>query len=109
MPVELPAPIANYIDAENRHDAEAMALCFSEDATVRDEGRTIRGLEAIKQWKAETAKKYRHTMEPLACKPQGDEIVVTSRLAGNFPGSPIELEFVFTLENEKISSLDILS
>jgi hypothetical protein len=107
--VELPAPIAAYIDAENRHDIETLALCFAENATLRDEGRTIQGLEAIKQWKAETAKKYRHTMEPLACKPEGDEIVVTNRLAGNFPGSPIELEFVFTLENEKISSLDILS
>jgi hypothetical protein len=107
--VELPGPIAAYIDAENRHDAEALALCFAENATVRDEGRTIQGLEAIKQWKAETTKKYRHTMEPLACKPEGDEIAVTNRLSGNFPGSPIELEFVFTLENEKISSLDILS
>jgi hypothetical protein len=60
MPVELPAPIAAYIDAENRHDIGALALCFSENATVRDEGRTIQGLAAIKQWKAETAKKYRH-------------------------------------------------
>jgi hypothetical protein len=109
MPVELPAPIAAYIDAENSHDIEALALCFSENGTVRDEGRTIQGLAAIKHWKAETAKKYRHTMEPLACKPGGDKIAVTNRLAGNFPGSPIELEFVFTLENEKISSLDIFS
>ena len=109
MPVELPAPIARYIDAENSHDVEAVAPCFSENATVRDEGRTIQGLEAIKQWKAETTEKYRPTMEPLACKAQGDKIVVTNRLAGNFPGSPIELGFVFTLQNEKISSLEILS
>jgi hypothetical protein len=109
MPLELPTPIVSYIDAENRHDIEAVAVCFSENATVRDEERTIRGLAAIKQWKAETTKKYRHTMEPLAAKPQGNKFVVTNRLAGNFPGSPIELEFVFTLENEKISSLDILS
>lgn len=109
MPVELPAPITAYIDAENRHDVEAVALCFAEDATVRDEGRTIEGLAAIRQWKAETAKKYRHTIEPLACKREDDRTVVTNRLVGNVPGSPIELEFVFTLENEKISSLDILS
>jgi hypothetical protein len=32
---------------------------------VRDEGRTIKGLAAIKQWKAETKKKYQHTVEPL--------------------------------------------
>jgi hypothetical protein len=109
MPAELPAPIAYYIDAENRHDIEALALCFAENATVRDEERTIQGVEAIKQWKAETTKKYRHTMEPLAARREGDKIVVTNRLTGNFPGNPIELEFVFTLESEKISSLEILS
>ena len=35
--------------------------------------------------------------------------IVTNRLTGNFPGSPIELEFVFTLEGDKIVSLKILS
>ena len=35
--------------------------------------------------------------------------IVTNRLTGNFPGSPIELEFVFTLVGDKIVSLEILS
>jgi len=35
--------------------------------------------------------------------------IVTNRLTGNFPGSPIELEFVFTLDGDKIKSLEILS
>jgi hypothetical protein len=32
-----------------------------------------------------------------------------SLLAGNFPGSPIELDFVFTLDGDKITSLEIRS
>jgi len=64
MPVDLPTPIAIYIDAENRGDTEALAKCFAEDAVVRDEGETIEGLAAIKRWKAETKKKYQHTIEP---------------------------------------------
>ena len=105
----LPTPIAVYIAAENRGDAEALAQCFAEDAVVRDEGKTIEGLAAIKQWKAETKKKYQHTIEPLTSTQQDDKIIVTNRLTGNFPGSPIELEFVFTLEGDKIASLEIRS
>jgi hypothetical protein len=76
---------------------------------VRDEGKTIEGLVAIKQWKAETKKKYQHTIEPLASTQQDDKTIVANRLTGNFPGSPIELEFVFTLDGNKIASLEIRS
>jgi hypothetical protein len=109
MSVDLPTPIAIYIAAENRGDVEALAQCFSEDAVVRDEDRTIQGLAAIKQWKAETREKYQHTIEPLASAQKDGKTIVTNRLTGNFPGSPIELEFVFTLDGNKIVSLDILS
>jgi hypothetical protein len=109
VPVDLPAPIALYIAAENRGDAEALAQCFGENAVVRDENQTIEGLAAIKEWKAETQKKYQHTVEPLASVQKEGKTIVTNRLTGNFPGSPIELEFVFTLEGDKIASLEILS
>jgi ketosteroid isomerase-like protein len=105
----LPTPIAIYIDAENRGDTEALAQCFAEDAVVRDEGKTIEGLADIKQWKAETKKKYQHTVEPLALVQKDGKTIVTNRLTGNFPGSPIDLEFVFTLDGNKIASLDIHS
>ena len=109
MIANLPTPIAIYIDAENRGDVEALAQCFAEDAVVRDEGRTIEGLLAIKEWKAETKKKYQHTIEPLASARKDSKTIVTNRLTGNFPGSPIELEFVFTLDGDKIVSLEIRS
>ena len=109
MSVDLPTPIAIYIAAENRGDTEALAQCFAEDAVVRDEGQTIEGLAAIKQWKAETKEKYQHTIEPLAFVQEDGKTVVTNRLTGNFPGSPIELEFVFTLHRNKIAALDIRS
>src|SRR6202165_3725254 len=109
MSIDLPTPIALYIAAENRGDTEAMTQCFAEDAVVRDEGKTIKGLAAIKQWKAETRKKYQHKIEPLASVQRDGRIIVTSRLTGNFPGSPIDLEFAFTLDGNKIRSLDIHS
>ena len=109
MAVDLPPPIAIYVDAENSGDIEAMAQCFAPDAIVQDEGKTIKGLNEIKQWKAETKRKYQHTIEPLAYTQEDDKTIVTNRLTGNFPGSPIELEFVFTLDRDKIVSLEIRS
>ncbi len=84
-----------------------MARCFADHAVVRDEGRTIEGLTAIKQWKSETNKKYQHTVEPLACVREDGKTVVTNRVAGNFPGSPIHLELVVGLGGNKIASQEI--
>ena len=107
MSLNLPEPIAAYFADANRHEMDALAQCFADDAVVRDEGRTIRGLPAIKEWKAETKKKYQHTVEPLASVERDGKIDVTVRVAGKFPGSPIDLQFVFTLEGGKISVLEI--
>jgi hypothetical protein len=107
MDVELPAPIAIYFAAANQGHTEIAAHCFAGNAVVRDEGQTIEGLVAIKQWQAETRKKYQHTVEPLAFAQEDRKIIVTNRLTGNFPGSPIELEFAFALNEDKIASLEI--
>jgi hypothetical protein len=109
MSVDLPTPIAIYVAAENRGDPEALAQCFAEQAVVRDEGQTIEGLAAIQQWNTETRRKYQHTLEPLASAQKDDRTIVTNRLTGNFPGSPIELQFIFRLEGNKIASLEIRS
>ena len=105
----LPTPIAIYVSAGNSGDVEALNRCFAEDSVVQDEGQTMQGLAAIKQWMAETRRKYQHTIEPLAFHEQGAKTIVTNRLTGNFPGSPIELEFIFTLDADKIRLLEIRS
>lgn len=105
----LPKPITFYISAENSGDTSLFDECFAVDAMVRDESETHRGLAAIKAWKAETKKKYQHTVEPLRIAERDGKFVLTNRLTGNFPGSPIELDFVFSLTGDKIVSLEILS
>ena len=79
-----------------------MVSCVASDARVFDEGRTYQGLAAIKAWKAETKAKFHHTMEPLGAQERDGKIVVKSRLTGDFPGSPITLDFAFELEGDKI-------
>jgi hypothetical protein len=105
----LPKPIALYIAAENSGDGNLFDQCFAESAVVRDENETHKGLAEIKEWKSETKRKYQHTVEPLSMIEKAGSTIVTNRLTGNFPGSPIELEFVFTLKDDKIFSLEILS
>jgi hypothetical protein len=47
-------------------------------------------------------------LKPFASEEKGDTTVVTSRLVGNFPRSPINLRFFFRLECGKIASLEIV-
>jgi hypothetical protein len=105
----LPKPIALYIQAENSGDVSLLDRCFVQDTVVRDENATHSGLAAIKKWKAETKKKYQHTVDPLSFSEKDGRFIVTNKLTGNFPGSPIELDFVFTIRGDKIVSLEILS
>ena len=107
MALKLPKPVELYFAADNSNDPNGLDLCLAADATVRDEGRTHAGLTAIKRWKAETKKKYNHTIEPLEAEERGGRVAVKGRVSGNFPGSPVILEFVFQVSDGKITALEI--
>ena len=107
MTIYLSWPIAAYFAAVRR-DSVAIARCFTEYAVVKDEGHTYTGLSAIKQWKADASAKYDYTSEPFASEERDGKTIVTSRLAGNFPGSPVNLRFFFKLEGGKIAALEII-
>jgi hypothetical protein len=109
MSVHLPKAIELFMSSENAHDADALAECFAPDATVRDEGRTRAGLTEIAAWRRETTEKYHHTVEPAAVAERDGKTIVATKLSGDFPGSPIKLDFVFQLKDGKISSLEIQS
>ena len=105
-PQPVPPPIARYFAADTG-DARAVARCFLEDAVVVDEQRTHHGRAAIMQWKADATAKYQYTSEPLSLETSGQETVVTARVAGNFPGSPVTLRYHFTLRGDTIARLEI--
>jgi hypothetical protein len=107
MSIHLPLPVDLYVKAENSGDVEALSECFASDATVRDESRTYEGLAAIKEWKAETKKKYNHRVAPLEIAHRDGKTVLKAKLSGNFPGSPVTLEFSFVIEDGKIALLEI--
>jgi SnoaL-like domain len=107
MSIKLPAPLESYFASENAHDTSTIEECFATIATVRDEGRIIKGVAEIKAWRIETGDKYHHSVEPLAVSTRNEKVVVTGRVSGNFPGSPITLDYIFETEGGKIVSLEI--
>ena len=107
MAITLPSAIATYFEADRNGDAAAVANCFTAEAIVRDEGHTYTGRDAIGEWKARSGKKYSYTAEPFAIASDGDRTVVTSHLVGNFPGSPVDLRYLFTITPKGVSALEI--
>jgi hypothetical protein len=105
-PIHLPPPIAAYFAADTS-DVTVVARCFTESAIVIDERREHRGKPAIARWRAEALAKYHYTSEPLAVDVAGPEVTVTARVTGDFPGSPVTLQYRFTLEGASIARLEI--
>lgn len=106
MPVSLPKPIADYFAAD-AGDWTAVAMCFTADAVVIDEKQTHRGREAIARWKTDASAKYQYVSVPVAIDEQADRIIVTAHLTGDFPGSPVDLRYAFTLAEHEIARLEI--
>ena len=108
MPIDLPKAIADYFTADKDKRAEIVSQCFTEGATVKDEGNTYSGREAIRRWKTNSSTKYTYTVEPFSIAAEGGKTVVTSHVAGNFPGSPVDLRYFFVLKGDKITELEII-
>ena len=107
MTEALPRPLAAYFAAATHYDIEAMLVAFAEDAIVKDEGQTMRGRAAIRAWLEETRRKYQPSLTVVDVNDTHGTIAVATKVAGNFPGSPIQLDFTFRLAGEKIASLEI--
>ena len=107
MALNVPGPVAAYLAAEEAKDADALSRCFTEDGTVHDERQHYHGRDSIRQWKQEADAKYRYVLQTINVQAHGDMVTVHARLTGEFPGSPVELDHIFKLSNDKIASLEI--
>ena len=106
MPLE--TTISRFIEASNARNLDAAVACFDADAVVEDEGETHRGLAAVRAWKKATEDRFRYTIEPTGVERRSEsETVVIATLAGDFPGSPVELKYEFTLRDDAIEALRI--
>jgi ketosteroid isomerase-like protein len=107
MPIELKPPLSTYFEAANAHDAAAVAALFGEDALVHDENADHRGRRAIRDWAQGTYDQYDVRLTPREARREGSAVFVTTGVVGTFPGSPIELNFRFLVDGDRIEELRI--
>ena len=103
----LPNAVTQYFAAAGRHDAAAAAACFTDDATVHDENHTHVGREAVHAWLEETGRKYQPAFTLMRTSSNGDEVKLSVAVSGQFPGSPVTLDYMLRLRDGKIAALTI--
>ncbi len=105
--IDIPAPIADYLDAKNRRDVDAMVGTFADDASVRDEGHEYAGHGAIHDWLQDVTNRFAVTVDPVSVRHADGATVVRAQIAGSFPGSPVFLDYWFTLAHDRIVRLEV--
>ncbi|MFY1047827.1 nuclear transport factor 2 family protein [Chryseobacterium sp. GP-SGM7] len=103
--MNLPKVIEELVKTQNEFDSAAYANCFAEDAQVFDEGKTHTGKAEIEKWIDKSNTDNKATMEPLAYDEKED--ILSAKIAGTFPGSPLVLKFHFKIANGKIQNLKV--
>jgi hypothetical protein len=109
MTTTLPEVAAAYVRATNNHDAAAFSACFSDNAIVNDAGREFRGEEAIREWSDREIMAAQVTFEILGVTIDGGEVIVATRVDGNFDRTglpdPLVINHHITANGNKITHL----
>lgn len=103
--MNLPKVVEELVKTQNNFDSIAYAKCFTETAVVFDEGKTYKGRKEIESWIDKANKEYHATMKPLEYAAK--EEILKAEVSGNFPGSPIVLNYHLEINNELIQSLKV--
>src|SRR4051812_17678965 len=103
----LPRAVTDYFAAANRSDAALAAECFATDAMVHDENHDYAGRDAIRGWVEHTSRKYQPSFTLMRTSVQDDHVSLSVAVAGQFPGSPVTLDYELRLRGGKISTLTI--
>ena len=112
-PSALPAVISAYLAASERRDVDAIVACFSDDATVLDEGKQRRGLAEIRRWREDVDTTFEYTSTLTRWSAVGvtdgaQRYDVTLHVEGNFPGGEVDLVNSFTISDGHIVDLHIV-
>ncbi|MEI9893678.1 MAG: nuclear transport factor 2 family protein [Chthoniobacter sp.] len=101
------AGAATGIRDQDAHDVPSILACFADDAVVRDEGEDLRGKESIKAWIGKTIEKYQFQFVPQSIRNDDAEVIVAIEVSGTFDGSPVTLDYHFTIGSDQILSLAV--
>ena len=83
-----------------------LSTCFSEDATLTDDGRTYHGRAEIVAWRKAAGPAYEFIVEVLNWEQAEDgTYVVDTTITSTASGDPVGLMFRFAVQDRLISSL----
>lgn len=107
MSIEPPKPIADYVAANARLDADAMLKPFAADAVFLDNGKRFEGHDQIRKLFEEEVIAVKAIFTPDTIRNENGQIVVEGPAHGNFPGSPLRFTYRFTLQADEIRTLEV--
>lgn len=107
MPIELPEPIAAYVEANARLDLEGMLKPFTDDAVFVDVGKRLEGRAAVRKLIEEAVIPAKAVFTPDTVRHEDGQVVVEGPAHGDFPGSPLRFTYRFELENNAIKFLEV--
>ena len=108
MSTPLPQVVSRYFELDAIRDIDAILSLFAHNATVIDEGERRHGTTEIRAWQTGPASKYTYTTKIMDAEELNqNRYLVTGRLTGNFPGGTADLNWDFTVADERIIQLVI--
>lgn len=106
MSLNLPQPIADYIEANARLDIDGMLKPFLHDAVFIDNGKHFEGQAEIRHLFEKEVIPVKAIFTPDEVREEDGDVVVEGPAHGDFPGSPIRFTYRFTLADDAIKTLE---
>ncbi|MES2644856.1 MAG: nuclear transport factor 2 family protein [Myxococcota bacterium] len=107
MSLELPPPIADYVEANARLDIDGMMKPFAADAVLLDNGKRLAGHAEIRSLLKKAGVDHKAIFTPDTIRHENGQVVVEGPAHGDFPGSPIRFTYRFDLDGNTIKALEI--
>jgi len=107
MSMDLPKPIADYVEANACLDIDGMLKPFESNAVLIDNGKQFEGQAAIRQLLEEEVIPVKAIFAPDTIREDDGDVVVEGPAHGDFPGSPLRFTYRFTLVDGAIKTLEI--
>lgn len=107
MQMDLPKPIADYVEANADLDVDGMLKPLLHDAVFIDNGKRFEGHAAIRELLEEEVVPVKAIFMPDSVREENGAIVVEGPAHGDFPGSPLRFTYRFKLTHGAIKILEV--
>lgn len=105
MTINIPEPIASFIDTVNRHDRKGFLDAFTADGAVDDWGRTFTGREAIDAWSEKEFIGAEGTLTPEEVATNGEAVTIIGDWRSSHANG--RSSFTFHITANKFSQMTI--